>query len=100
MNNRTVEDLLDKYLTGSLTEQERQLLNEKLNDPAYKEQLEERIGKELEEHAFEGPGDAQILASIQHNLKTKIGTGKKPAKTISFYITRIAVAAVLILLAG
>src|SRR5687767_14842540 len=100
MNNRTIEDLLDKYLTGSLTEQERQLLNEKLNDPAYQKMLEERIGNELEEHAFEGEADSKILASIQENLSAKLKIERKPARTVALYATRIAVAAVFILLVG
>ncbi len=100
MNNRSIEDLLAKYLTGSISDRERSLLSEMLNEPRYQKQLEEIIGKELEERAFEGKEYPQILASIQDNLTRKINAEKKPAKAISFFIQRTAVAAVFVLLAG
>lgn len=100
MNNTSFEFLLDKYLTGSLTEPERQLFSEMLNDPSRQKQLEEIIGKELAERAYEGQEDSKILASIQAKIQHRISSDRKPGKTISFYMQRFAVAAVFILLVG
>lgn len=100
MNNTSFEALLDKYLAGSITEPESQLLSEMLNDPVHLARLEEIIKNELEEHAFEGEGNPEVLASIQHRIHQKIISTKKPARAISFYTLRIAVAAVFIILVG
>lgn len=99
MNNTEFEGLLNKYLTGAITPQELQLLNNMLKNPEYRQQLEQIIGGELEEHAFEGLQDDQMLALIQNNLQQRISAERKRPKLLSVYIKWISVAASFMVLA-
>jgi transmembrane sensor len=99
MNNTQFENLLNKYLTRVITPQELQLLNNMLNDPEYRQQLEQIISGELEEHAFEGLQDDQMLALIQNSLQQRIGAEQKKPKLLSIYIKWISVAASFMVLA-
>lgn len=99
MQESTFQDLLDKYLTGRITEQEWKVFSSMLNDPAYKSRLEAIIDTELKEHSFEGAPDKEILASIQHYLRGNIRTEKRSG-TIFFYFKRVAIAAVVLIIAG
>ena len=101
MENYIFQELLDKYLTGRMTEQEWKIFSHMLKDPAYKSQLEGIIDAELEEHALEGEPDHKLLVAIQDHLQKNISENKKGHRTIFFYIKRVAVAAVFALaLAG
>lgn len=97
MQTNNFKELLDKYLTGRLTEQERNRFYELLNDPEHKKQLAGIIDNELYEHTFESEPDNNILAAIQQNLHSGIQAERnKRAKVIRF-TRRLAVAAVLVI---
>ncbi len=100
MNKLSVESLLTKYLTGSITEEEKWLLNEMLQEPEHCKQLETIIDNELHEYAFEGEADDSIFRLIQDTIKKRINSERRAAKTIWLSVRRIAVAAVFILLLG
>jgi transmembrane sensor len=100
MSNTDFELLLNKYLTGSITEEELQGLNAMLNEPDNKQRLEAIIDRELEEHAFEGAADNQMLALIQNTLQEKMRQGKTKSKIVPLYIKKIAVAAIFLVLSG
>ncbi|MVT07891.1 FecR family protein [Chitinophaga tropicalis] len=92
MQKNSFQELLDKYLTGRMTEAEWELFRSMLNQPEYREQLEALIDTELEEHTFEGEQDNSILASIQERLQDNI---KKRPGTIFSFIKKMAVACTL-----
>ncbi|HUP11938.1 MAG TPA: FecR domain-containing protein [Niastella sp.] len=97
MQTNNFQELLDKYLTGTLTETERNRFYELLNDPEHNKQLAAIIDKELYEHQFESEPDNNILAAIQENIQSGIQAEKaKRAKIIR--LTRwLTVAAVVII---
>jgi transmembrane sensor len=97
MQTNNFQDLLDKYLTGSLTEQERNRFYELLNDPEHNRQLAAIIDKELYEHTFESDPDNKLLAAIQQNLHSGIqAENDKRAKVIRL-TRRLAVASVFLI---
>jgi transmembrane sensor len=96
MQNNNFQELLDKYLTGSMTEQEWMIFSDLLKEPEYKNRLNAIIDTELEEHAFEGEPDNSILANIQNNLHNQIQADKERSGKVVFYIKRLAVAAVFV----
>jgi transmembrane sensor len=98
MQTNHFQELLDKYLTGSMTEQERQHFSELLNVSEYKNRLAAIIDAELAEHAFEGEPDNNTLAAIQENLYNNIQAEKERSATIIYYMKRLAVAAVFIMM--
>lgn len=100
MQQPSLEDLLDKYLSGTLSEEERQMLNALLKDPEQQAKLAAMLDVELQEHVFEGIEDNNLLAQIQANIQTRISNERKPAKLLSISFRRIAVAAIFLLLAG
>lgn len=100
MQNNNFQELLDKYLTGSMSEQELTSFKELLHSPEHKKQLEAIIDTELEAHAFEGEPDNSMLAAIQDHLHTSIQADKERSGRIIYYIKRLAVAAVLVLVLG
>lgn len=81
-----------------MTEQEWEIFRSMLNQPAYKSRLDAIIEAELEQHAFEGPPDNNMLAAIQDHLLHKTRSNNKRAGTILRYFKRAAVAAVFILM--
>jgi len=100
MQDNNFQELLDKYLTGSLSEQEWTIFKELLNKRAHKEQLETIIDAELAAHTFEGEPDNTMLAAIQDRLRTHIQADSQRSGKIVYYIKRLAVAAVLVLVLG
>ena len=98
MEHTDFQDLLNKYLTNTITTHEWQLLSRLLNDPAYQQQLEAIIDQELHDHAFEATPNEQLLALIQQNLKQQINTNRPKGKIVSLYVKRVAVAIVLLTL--
>src|SRR6478735_12852696 len=92
MQTNNFQELLDKYLTGRLTEQERNRFYELLNDPENTKQLAAIIDQELYEHHFESEPDNTVLAAIQENLHNRIQSeSEKRAKVIRL-TRRLAVA--------
>jgi len=99
MQENVFRELLDKYLTGSMTEQEWKVFSGMLNDPAYKNLLEGTIDTELREHTYEGAPDHEVLAAIQDHVKDKLHERKRSGMII-MYLKRAAVAAVVLMIAG
>lgn len=97
MQTNNFQELLDKYLTGRLTEQEKNRFYELLNDPEHNKQLAAIIDKELNEHTFESEPDNNILAAIQQNLQFGIQAKKEKRTKVIRLTRRLAVASVLII---
>lgn len=91
---------MEKYLSGTITEEERDLFHQMLDRPEYYKQLQLIFDRELEEHAFEGAADENIASLIKQNIFKQIRAEKVPAKMIRFNWKRMAVAAVFIFLMG
>lgn len=100
MNNTSVEALLEKYLSGSISEDERVLLSQMLDEDRHRAQLETIIDKELLEHSFEAEENIVLLDQIQENILQSIRKEGKKAKVVHLNWRRMAVAAVFILLVG
>src|SRR5689334_21381659 len=100
MQNNNFQELLDKYLTGSMSEQEWTVFKEMLNEREHKEQLEAIIDEELSAHTFEDEPDNNRLAAIQDHLRTHIQADSQQPGKIIYYLKRLAVAAVLVLALG
>ncbi len=98
MQTNHFQELLDKYLTGRMTEQEWKNFSELLNVPEHKNRLAAIIDTELAEHAFDGEPDNNTLAAIQENLYNKLQAGKERSARIVYYMKRLAVAAVFIMM--
>ena len=97
MQTNNFQELLDKYLTGRLTEQERNRFYELLNDPEHTRQLAAIIDKELYEHTFESEPDNKLLAAIQQNLHSGIQAEKEKHAKVIRLTRRLAVASVLVI---
>lgn len=97
MQTNNFQELLDKYLTGRLTEQERNRFYELLNDPEHTRQLAAIIDKELYEHTFESEPDNKLLAAIQQNLHSGIQAEKDKRAKVIRLTRRLAVASVLVI---
>jgi ferric-dicitrate binding protein FerR (iron transport regulator) len=98
MQTNHFQELLDKYLTGRMTEQEWKNFSELLNVPEHKNRLAAIIDTELTEHAFDGEPDNNTLAAIQENLYNNLQAGKERSARIIYYMKRLAVAAVFIMM--
>jgi transmembrane sensor len=98
MQTNHFQELLDKYLTGRMTEQEWKTFSELLNVPEHKNRLAAIIDTELAEHAFEGEPDNNMLAAIQENLYNNMQAGKERSARIVRFIKRLAVAAVFVMM--
>ncbi len=97
MQTNNFQELLDKYLTGRLTGQERTRFYELLNDPEHNEQLAAIIDKELYEHTFESEPDKNLLVAIQQNLHSGIQTERDKRAKVIRLTRRLAVASLLII---
>jgi transmembrane sensor len=97
MQTNNFQELLDKYLTGRLSEQERNRFYELLNDPEHKKQLAAIIDNELYEHTYESEPDNNILAAIQQNLHAGILAERNKRAKVIRLTRRLAVASVLLI---
>lgn len=101
MTQPSLEVLLDKYLSGTMTEEERLLFKVMLEQKEHQQQLETIIDNELHEHAYETNGDNSLLSLIQENIQQQIQPEKRPAPVIRFgWLTKAAAAAIFIVLLG
>lgn len=87
-------------MSESLTEEERKIFQQLLNRPENHRQLQQIIDRELEEHAFAGPADKELAASVKGNIFKRIRTVRKPARTVAINWRRWAVAAAFIPVIG
>lgn len=95
MQTNNFQELLDKYLTGQLTEQERDRFYELLNDPEHTKQLAAIIDQELYEHQYESEPDNTLLAAIQQNLQSGIQAEREKRAKVIRLTRQLAVASVL-----
>src|SRR5579863_9308509 len=98
MNEDFLRDLLDKYLTGSMTDPERTELSGLLQQPEYQSALEYILASEFESRSFEGEGYDKVMKQIETKVLTKIA--KKKNKRIFLLAGWAAAAASLILIIG
>ena len=97
--NQPFQTLLDKYLSGAISEEERLQLNKLLEQEQFRRQLEAIMDKELSEHSFESEEDVHLLTQIQQNIDEKIKErDPTSSRLVRINWRRIAAAAVLILL--
>ncbi len=97
MDEVLLRNLLDKYLTGELSEQDRTGLLRLLEQPGHHALLEEILTREFREHRFDEGGHEVLISRIEAHVRTRIATAPT-AKMV--YLKRWAVAAALVLLAG
>ena len=97
--NQPFQTLLDKYLSGAISEEERLQLSKLLEQEQFRRQLEAIMDKELSEHSFESEEDVHLLTQIQQNIDEKIKErDPTSSRLVRINWRRIAAAAVLILL--
>src|ERR1700735_1429418 len=76
MDENRFTDLLNNYLTGTMTEPERKELSVMLGDPEYRQVLEEKLLQELEGRRFESQGHEDALALIEQHLIEQLDARK------------------------
>ncbi|BAV07459.1 FecR family protein [Filimonas lacunae] len=100
MSGNTFRQLLNKYLEGTLQENERQQLKAMLDNPEHLGELVQLIDAELESGVHAKVPDTAALLQIKQQLHQQIA-GNEPADNKLFRIgKRLAVAAAVLLLAG
>jgi transmembrane sensor len=77
MDEQQLRNLLDKYLTGTLGEEERDHLSKLLQRPEYLSLLERIMYEEFEHRRFEGEGHDRVLSLIQENIHNAIHHNRK-----------------------
>lgn len=100
MPTTPIELLLDKYLSGNLSEAERQELHRLLQDPAQQQLLADLLTKEMETGALEAPEDDALLQRLQYNIGQQIQPPLHSAGRPKTRWKRIAVAAAILIAAG
>jgi transmembrane sensor len=97
MDEVLLKNLLDKYLTGELSEQDRSGLSGLLEQPGYQALLEQILAHEFREHRFDEGGQEGVINRIEAHVRARIAPAPK-AKMV--YLKRWAVAAAIVLLVG
>jgi transmembrane sensor len=97
MDENRFSDLLNNYLTGTMTEPERKELSAMLGDPGYQKVLEQQLLQELEGRRFESQGHEDALALVQQHLTEQLGA-KKGKRLFVFPKWFAAAAAALIII--
>ena len=109
MNEPLFKSLLEKYLTGSLSDAERVELSGLLEQPEYQRTLEEILLQEYQSRRFEGEGHEKILEIIEHQILSNIASLKNESspevaipqkRRIIYFSSWAAAAAVLVLVLG
>ncbi|HSZ31948.1 MAG TPA: FecR family protein [Puia sp.] len=95
MDEQLLRNLLDKYLTGTLSDQERDHLDKLLQLRENSFLLERIMLEEFEQHRFEGEGHEQVLSLIQENILNAV---HQVRKTRTIHIRRWAAAAAILIL--
>jgi transmembrane sensor len=97
MTDQNFGELIDGYLTGSLSSEEKAKLALMLQQPEYIQQLEKHMQQRMELGTFTGQEDERVKHSIMNSIRKEIGTQRRPAKVLP--IRRLfAVASVILLL--
>lgn len=102
MNQSHFRQLLDSYITGTITGDEQRELFQLLEQDEYKALLEGILQQEWEQGTYEEPANDQIASLVESYVMNKIQPEAKVRRLPFFYRYRIAVAAaaLLIVLAG
>lgn len=98
MDNRELEILLDKYITGDLTPAEKVRLAELAGQPAQEKALEGFVRQVMMGDEYAGVDDLRVKGAIMVQLEEAISR-KTPRRRLVF-LRYAAAAAVLIILAG
>ena len=95
MDEQLLRNLLDKYLTGTLGDEERDHLEKLLQQPEYSLMLERIMEEEFTQHRFEDEGHEQVLSLIKENILNAV---HQVSKTRILYLRRWAAAAAILIL--
>jgi ferric-dicitrate binding protein FerR (iron transport regulator) len=95
MQEALLKDLLDKYLTGEISEQEKKDLARMLNQPSHIRYLESLMKESFDDNRFKIEDSEELRASIQSWLGERLAETERPEK--SFRIGRLLAAASIIL---
>jgi ferric-dicitrate binding protein FerR (iron transport regulator) len=79
MNRNLLRELLDKYITNAITEEERSLLFEMIESPDYLSELRRIVGSRLEQDNLEGEEDVQLRELIYRRMKAGLQGDASPA---------------------
>jgi len=109
MNSTLFRSFLDKYITDTITIDEKKQLAAMISQPEYEQELASILIDELQAHAYEGEEDPAIRASIQAHISQRITSDSEvpafggarvyeiPPRRQSFTLPRVAVAAAVLL---
>lgn len=100
MPTTPVELLLEKYLSGTLSEAERLQLQDYLQDPVRQEEIAAILSRELSDSSFEIAEDAELLARMQANIRHRIQAPARQGRVVRRRFVSMAAAAVIFLVAG
>src|SRR5690348_16950693 len=98
MSRLLFEELLNKYLVESISQQENIQFFRMLEEPEYRELLTEQIGKDFLENTYSSTGNTEGRERMKKKLAALKPEDKKPAILLWFNWKRIAVAASVLLL--
>lgn len=99
MNEEQLKDLLDQYLTGTITDTGKAELAKLIDDPAYRPVLGSLMEQTFLEGTFKGEENPEVKAALQQWLNERINHPGKPSKgKIVRFPPIAAVAAAIILL--
>jgi transmembrane sensor len=99
MNKSHFIELLEQYLAGSISPEDKLHLKELLDQPVYLKKLESRMEESFNSEEFVGEENPRIREQVQKYLQEKIAGTTSPVKQPSklIYFSRIAAASVLII---
>lgn len=100
MNRETLRSLLDQYLTGHISDVDKNELARLIELPEYREELESIMKADFINDTFLGEEDPIMKAGIQKYLSERIDNHKNKRAIIFTMTRRIAAACIIIFLAG
>jgi transmembrane sensor len=104
MNEERFTYLLDLYVTGNLEKPEQREFFDLLEDPLFREELEKKMEREWLQNQYEEAGNEQVGRAIEQNVLKRITYETpvllKPRTRVVFMRRAVAVAVVLVTLAG
>ncbi|HVI46105.1 MAG TPA: FecR domain-containing protein [Chitinophaga sp.] len=98
MNEVLLKELLDQYLTGTISESGKEQLAEALARPEYEDMVSSQLKQSFMDNVFEGEEDPVLKASIHDYLQQQIRQNRPQAKVSSIRYWWAAAAAVVAML--
>lgn len=100
MNRETLRSLLDQYLTGHISDVDKNELARLIDLPEYREELESIMKADFINDTFLGEEDPIMKAGIQKYLSERMDNHKNKRAIIFTMTRRIAAACIILFLAG